>query len=506
MQNMLNTAAEHLPQFNDYLISRFRPEKLDGMVQYLDKHLSNMVRVLSGVEYMGYRELTPLEAATWRINESTDKKKVKVNWSSSRVIQYAFRMDDRDYHMYVQLPYMDESEGAIIYNDTRYYPMFILAERLVRPFKGYITIKLAQAALKFYRSQKHTVKTTDGQVIKEFNITARIHHGTSSKEPPPLILYHLCQFGYKETLKKYGISPDDMQVVDNSEKAQEGYVYFQLPEEKFLKVADRLIQQKQDRGDLKNNQRIIIGLLKCLKVWPRYNISDVYSPDTGLWFIILGKYIRKAGTDPGNLIKYARDHWMMYKVFLDPTTQENFRKAGFPCEDEADLLFHVFRNIDQWLIEEPSNLYGKVIGLMELTIAPFINKLSRELYSIVDPKKKREIQPEDVKKFVNRTSSENPLWFSSVCRANPDMIHDNWLVQIGLKSRREFKNESSSNKKGTTMEMLISHPSWLTTESILNLPSQSPVLAGEVNPFLQIDDDGVIQKPEFADEIRDIFA
>lgn len=503
MREMVQKIGDDLPQFNDYLLRQFRKQKIDEMVTYLDLHFRNVVKPLfQEVEYVGYKILSPVEEAQWRIYYSPEKGKININFTSCRVVKYTLKLDDTYHHMFIQLPYMDPANKCIYYNNNEYYPLLVISERLIRAGDDEVTIKLAQAALKFVRGPKQTIKSTDGQAFTEYVIGTVLHTNTKNKEhkAPPLVLYHLLQYGFIGTLEKYGFRPEDIEITDY-EKPDDEHMFFGLPGNKFVKVKKHILKGN-DRITTKNNIRFLIGIIRSFKTTSKYSVEDVYRSGTQLFFMMMGHFISNINREDHRIIKYAKDHYNSYSVMLDPTMRNHFQQAGYPCEDMGDLLLHVFSNLDTWLIDQPNNLFGKMFSLLELTISNLIEKISREMYSVINSKNKGGINQSKIATFVKKVSNHNAYWFANVCRVGTTVIHNNWLMTIGLRYERQFKSQTAGKPPA---EMQVSHYSWISTKSLLCLPSQKPIVTGTINPYVPIDQDGVIHPHSFSGEISDIF-
>jgi hypothetical protein len=499
-QEFIQRAAADLPEFNDHLLKEFRRTKMDDIVLYLDAHFRNTVKLFDTLVYDGYRILSPMEAVKWRINDSNNRGKIMINRTTARVVNYRFTMEGVAYDMFISVPYMHTPENCVYLNDTRNYPIFLIMEQAIMAFRDSITVKAAIAVFKFYRNKEYTLLSTRGKAYHGFNITAKIHWGRKMKEFTPIVLYHLVEHGWYGTLKLYGLEPEDVNVVTDDDK-QDGFVYFKLLGGKFLKVRETILL------DNFRNVRFVIGIERALRFWRKYNVSDVYDSSATLFKIILGKMTNPGTSDPTQLLKYANNHLRPYSVMLDASTQYRFAKMGYPCQSMGDLLYHVFHNIDSWLIQQPRNLYNKKIGYLEPMLDKFIKYITTQQYYIAGHTNSP-VRHEDVRKFVNKITSFNPKWFETICKSNPDRINNNWLLTIGMKMERKMSgNSAASRARSVPEEMLISHPSCLLVESPLCFPSSKPIMSGNINPFCEIDQDGdIVENAELSDMLADVYA
>jgi hypothetical protein len=172
----------------------------------------------------------------------------------------------------------------------------------------------------------------------------------------------------------------------------------------------------------------------------------------------------------------------------------------------------MFYNIDDLIVTyDPTNLYNKKIGSLDQLMSSIVRDIAHRQYNVINSKQEKLTQ-KAVSTFC-RSASQQATWIgkTQVFRPNPSLYNDNWLLAIGLKrfiSLESIETEAvRAGKKSTKVSarLIKAHPSQLIVTSISDIPSSSPVVTGSMNPFCEIDDDGNIIKPPFADEINDVF-
>lgn len=492
-----------LPQFNSKLITEFRGSKISQMANYLDSHFTTTIGLFHGkLKYEGFAILSPLEAAKWKILNSINNGKVKVNRSTMMVVQYKFDMEGMKYYIYQMLPFV--TDGYILIDDVKYFPFFTIVERLVHRHESHVVIKPSGSPLLFYRDKRMRIVSVDNRMFHEHSISALIHCGINRRGPreyPPIYLYHLVEHGFVKTLKLYGIDPKEFSLVSEC-KMEQDYTYFRLRHDIHVRVRDDLLKNM-------NIIRFLIGIHRMFNMWKHYTLQDVYSPSGTIFKVILGKYTNRSCNDPINLRKYTESHLDAYNCMFDPTTRINWHRAGYTsCNTMSDLLLIVINEIDKWLIQHPTDLYNKKIGSLEAAASSLIEVINKAQYSSVQAST-REIRHENIRTFVNHVTNKNPNRYKEVCRPNPTIIHNNYLITFGVKSTRTLQTETSSIARGGSvaepMALLVSHPSHLVVESLLSYPSQDPIKSSTLNPYLMVDDDGNIIKPAWADELSDVY-
>ena len=225
---------------------------------------------------------------------------------------------------------------------------------------------------------------------------------------------------------------------------------------------------------------------------------------------VLGKYTYPSNTNAQLLFDNARKHLETTDTLLDPPAQYQLSQIGIKVKDIYELLLVAFFNIDQWIVGyNPTNLYEKKIGALDQIMAPLVAIVNSKLFQIVNNRNEGLTQ-ETVKRFTTSASQhESWLMGNSMFRANPTICNDNWLIAIGASKFRSLENTetkaSPNGGRNMPVALLKAHPSQLVVESILTLPPSNPIVGGNVNPMLRIDEDGNIIKPDWADEIDHVF-
>ncbi len=526
---LIGEVQEKLPKFNNYLIYEFRKQKLDEIELYLDSVLRQSMEFFGHqMRYVGYRTLTPEERIEYIVSNPILKGGIPIRPSDVKVLRYEFEFNGMPHYMYMHVPYL--MHDRVLYNGTEYYPQFPVVERggINRTDSGSIIVKVMRVPIPFGRreSDKCKVRAVSGKHYWDIVVTAKIYMGTrggKKTERIPLMLYHLCKYGFPMTMTKYKFVPGEIEIVG---KVPADYVipkvahcsvtpdgaidcgkeYFQLKNGLFLGV---------NRSSLKDmyKRRVVLSLIRIFTENPNFKISDVISADPSYYKVTLGKYIC-AGDTRTNILLYnnAEKHLRMTDPLLDSVAKTQLANVGITVGDIYDMLLWMFYNIDDLLVTyDPTNLYDKKLGSLDQIMSWVVRDIAHRQYRIINGKQE-ELTQKVVAKFV-RSASQQAAWIgkTSVFRPAPTLYNDNYLLSIGLKRFLSLESvETSSIRSGrkatkVPVSLIKAHPSQLAITSILDIPSSSPVATGSMNPFVQIDKDGNIQIPEYSGEIEHIF-
>lgn len=505
--DLLGDYSSKLPEFNHYLLRKFREEKINGIANYLDSLFRQSIVILDNhldegkprLEYVGYTELTPEERIEYMKNKAFGKK-FEIQESKFKIIRFEFRFLDEIYPMYVNVPFMDNY--AIMISGIEYYPLFAIVEKggMYR-LKNEVILQVMRAKLKFKRDEKITICTVEGQTHKVVNITTKLHQKSGGKRKrPPILLYHLVKFGFNDTMKMYGVQ-DHVLLSETCEKNSD-WQHVKIRDGVYIKVRS---------SELASNQtvrRVVASLIFIYNFWKKIDsIKNLYSPT--YYKVALGKLTYPSVTNVQLLYNNATNHINMNESMLDPTAQHQHRSIGIDCKDLDELLLHAFFNIDKWLTDyHPTNLFNKKLATLEQMMASLVRVFNNKLFrGLVN--NKVGLTSDTVKSLMHAASHSRWITGSKMFSGKPMTYNDNYLLTIGAKRFRSTENTEISSDKGgqntLPSALLKAHPSGLVVESALCFPSSSPVVTGTINPFLEIDNDGNIIEPIWSDEIKDLF-
>ena len=516
---LLIKASEQMRPFNDDLIYEYRKRKIAGIADYLDKTHRQVTEFFGKqVRYVGYQVMTPKEHIDYILDNSIIKGNVQIRRNESQLVRYEYEFEGRSYYVYHEIPYLVNE--MIVYKDTKFFPQFYIVEKggVNCTENGTIIVKVMRIPITFSRRPTDKMKliSTRGNVYPELLVTVKIHQAketSKKKENPPLLLYHLCKWGFPDTMKKYGIDPKCISIVQEVDEKDKDNEYFLLPNGvNYFKVSRDILKDSY-------KLRAILSVYRCFVELPDFHPQDVLGTDPSYYITVLGKYTSSKDI---NMIKLlypnAVKHLEMTDPMLDLVAKEQLRSVGCECNDIYDLLYWMYYRIDDLLVSyNPTNLFDKKIESLDNLAGGVASKIASAQYRIIDSKKAT-LDSKTFASFCTHASC-NMSWISTddtkrsnnVFRTNPSLYNDNYLLTIGLKrvlslesitSRSKRKNRGKSK---TSPYLLRAHPSQLVVTSILDIPASSPVVTGSMNPYCEIDDNGNIQRPPYASEIDGIF-
>lgn len=518
---LLKNASAELPPFNDYLLIGFRKQKIEEIKDYLNTVFGEMPMLFENgqiVRYIGYESLSPIEHVAYIKNRKIAKNSIEIQRSSFEVVKFNFDFNNKVYPVYVYIPYM---RNQMIWNSgNKYYLLLPEVERGgLCCSRDSIKLKVMRAILSFYRDEMYTFTAKSGKELKEVVPTAHIHQKKQSRAGRklgrmPVILYDLVMYSFDQVVSLYGFGPDVMQVVVSDQNDSSDYEYFPIKGQICLRVNKKSLENIFVR-------RFVVSYLRLCSACQDFilSINDLLdNGDHTFYKITMGKYIfpEKTEMSRGQLLyDNAKKHLETTITILDPKTKHHLRSIGIKSADIFEFVKDVFFNIDQWVVGyDPIDLYNKKIASLEHLLTPLVNRVNRILFSILNNRTEK-LDDNKMKDFVSK-ASQGKNWLSQntrIFRVNPSVYNDNMFLSVLGKRFRSYDDLDSSSKGGKKKSskkkipkfQLKAHPSQLVVESVNAVPSASPVVSGEINPYLEIDSDGNIIRPTWFEEIAHVF-
>ena len=501
---VMSQAGEALPALNDYLISDFREDNINKIPEYLDMVFNECILLLGDqLEYLGHTELTPSETLEYTNSSIYTKSIISVNKSTFKILRFSFKFMDEIYSLHVSIPFMEN--GAIIYEDTKYYPIFPIIERGLYRSRNELRIKVLRAWLKFFRTERIEFASMSDKKYFITIITAKIHQSKRGKNDSktPLPIYHFTKYGFEDTLKRYGMQNDILLVEEYV--ANDGFEYIKIKPNIYLKTTQEALTDK-------HKLRMIGSILSIFQFNKKFTLKQLFHWDAGYFKTTLGKYAYKVGQDDKAYYTHATNFIEMNKTLLDPATIYNLKSLGMEANDIYELLFVMYHNIDVWLRDySPVDFYDKKIGTLDQMMGFLGRTVFTNLYSILNSR--IGLTPKSMKEFVNKSSKKgNWITKSTMFRSNPSIYNDNLLLGIYIKRFRSLENEEvkildtrAAKSNNIPISLLKSHHTQMVVESILSISSSSPITSGNINPYLEIDTNGNIIRPEHSQELSEVY-
>ena len=508
-REIVKMCSDQAPPFNDYLLLDFRRQKIAQAKDFLDTVFRHNFQLFEGkLQYIGYTVCDPDEQIEYIKNAKILRRCFDINVTTSELVRYMFTFQGETYSIYIRVAFMQNE--YVLVAGTKNYPLLPIIERggIHRISGQTLRIKVLRTPMNFNRNETKMVVTVEGKVYKDIIVTGKIHQKkTTSKKlgGMPIILYNLAVQPLYDVTASYGFEPGEFQLVSEMTDL-EAFEYIQIREGVYLRFKRGLMENRDKR-------RFIISYITCINAYPIFDdIRILYSANCWYYRTIMGKYIDPTSDNMQRLYDNAVKHLETTNTVVDPISRMQLTAANVPVNDIYDLIRQIFFRIDDLIIDyDPRDLYNKKIGTLNQLLAPLVEKINLAQFRVIN-NKNESLSPQSVASFAARSSQySNYLIHSEIFRSNPTFQNDNYLLSIGTKCFRTTEEVEtrrparSGHKSSIPRPSLVAHPSRLVVTSLTSISSSSPLVSGDINPYLQIDDNGDILKPAWADEIAHVF-
>ena len=552
---ILREVNENLPQFNRYTLRGYRQEKIAEVPATMDHIFTEAVQRYGCndagepiVKYLGHRFLDPQECLALDVKNPKYSSFVDVLRTEQTPVEFAFEHNGQQFTTQVYVPYI--CEDALIVNNSRYYVMFALTDKVfyhITKNHG-IGIKILCGHLRFWRGSRYSFISTRGHVYGDQLLITKIHMRNYKYIAEDLrtvaLLYPLVRFGLRGAIERYGINPDHIQIVKQEDKSDVLHEYFWIPitsneNEKnhngfYLKVHQDVLKARVDADDAAEGRnriglQVVTALNYIFSYFRRYK-ETIYKdkdklveyltedPNYTVYKVILGKTI--FGINYESEIQAAghmRDHLQSLEQYIDPETKRKLRTIGVECNDVYDLIYYVSENMDSYVANYfPSNVYNKQMNVLDLLTGDMVIRLFNSIYTQTNNRKGD--RPYTTEQIMSSLRVSMKIFsriysYPSLIAGNPSVYNDNGLFTVlGRKRRATFTAAKPGNrgdgKRSRNDELnLLSDPEHRTHSSIFivesgaRTQSTDPTKGGTINPFLIVTPNGELIIPEWLKKI-----
>lgn len=480
-----------LPQFNDYLLVGFRKEQVNSSPAFMDRVFKESVRTIqtrAPLNYLGYRVVSPEKQVDYILTAPTSKDKINIQRSELQLCEYRFEYQGEEFPVFLFLPYL--WNNLIVINGTEYCVLNNIIDKLiVRTGEGVI-IKVMKQPINFWRNKHYSYKSMDGTEYRDILVTVKAFGGKKKTNIDiTIILYLLAEYGFTQAMEM--LSVRNVSFTDAVAQDDEEYSYFEVKEGIYLRTLT---------DDLENvpHRRVIASILYSLRNFTDYiySVDELYQNTK--YRMILGKCLH--GRDYNGLLAegHCESHLESLRTYLDEITKNRlYQERRMKCENIFDLFVYVFYSIDDWLVGyRPNDLFEKRLGGVDTLLAHMVSMVNTTFYATMS--KHKQFDASKIRKALRfNAMGISSIYSATGVESKLSAYNDNELFSMLIKKVRPLTSARSSKTKAgntiTSKEHQFS-PSMLAIESVWSISSSNPGIAGDINPFAVIDENGRFEK------------
>lgn len=505
--DIVKRVSEVTPSFNTHALTGLTEEQIDSSPEFIALVFREGFKLINDdIELIGYRILNPEERVIFELKQGSSKQsraRVPLTTSHLSLVRYTVRHRDTFIEREIYTPYLHNN--MITIHDKNSIIKKVLLEKTFSRVEDKDTDGLSvspiRVNMKFNRKTPWRIESYVGNnFYSHFIVVAHMWSGNKKSRicERTIVHYLLAKFGFEKTLKKFGLTKQEVVLVDKIDDDTDRYEYFAgraydhgSPDGPglFLKV-------KREIMSVDLTCKFVVNLMYVLRFFSYQNIDNVYQEAGDPWKVILGSLLQDEKL-PGRAYNNTISHLRSADHFIDPITLRRFQSFGLLTgenDDIYDLLIYIFINIDADMANYDSqDIYNCRLDLSNILVEMYARKIFHSLYSLV---KKTNITQKDVKNALSMPSmmfkpnASGKKDDSEQYLSPPDIVGDNYLFSGGLnKIRLNGKPEQHL------------HSSAAVAESVNAFVGKPIGKTGYINPYIATSPNGAVERPDYAAEI-----
>lgn len=515
----------------DKLTPKFNPDLADGLSHkhmmdtnpvtgtnntraYIDK-LFEINRSLfpEGFEYLGNRICKPEYHFEEITKEYNGKRSANIAKSDTYMIELISTFKGENLlRRRVLLPFIRDG-GLCTLNGAAYSVSPVLTDVGFSVLNGTIFIPFGRTKLTFKQTDHHYYCNGEREVM--YVIWSQIHNEMGKRTrrdldnrqriESSLAHYFFCQFGVKETFKRWGKA--DIEI---------GYLK-DFPESKYPRAEWDIYESinlkgRHPTGDvvllLPKSQvtdfvkRLIAGVFYVVDSFPDrfYDPSDM--DDKSLWQVILGLMIFGDFEHQGKIMENMESHLDSFNKSLDEMTQMELEAVDIKVNNIWELLYSIMTDMVHHLYDsdiDETSMYGKRLSVLRYVMSEFNYAVSMFAYAFqgrrdkewtadgINALLKNWFKPNTcIRRLASQHGEFETLSFPGDCKVIK-------LTSI-LVPQDKARTLSSRNKSLIGDSSRLIHASIAEVGQYKNQPKNNPDGRGRLNLFLQVRHDGLVMR------------
>lgn len=519
------------PPFNKRLAEGYAYSEMPKSLTYLDDVIRSIVKAVeheTGVVYVGLERATVEQEFEELTKDSFRKvRSYNIARTDSYMVNLIFTANNRTYKKLMSIPFV--SLGGQMYRyGTLYKVTPVLADRVfsVGETPG-MFVRLTTVRLNFikeaYYVQVNRVPMALGFIHSVIykNKTSEASKNNNYGKVTPLVLYLMAKYGLGETFKRYL----NVDIIYGSEEtliskgySEEDYTFFTSTrvKPKQMKSVDHyqatdfcLLVRNEDVTDALKG--LVAGVFYILDMFTQLDYRNFEDPQT--WRLCLGKILFHHEVALGKLMLNVNDHLSSVDNYVDTVMLTKFNSLGLKINHMYDLLFYISANYDYYLIKNENreaDCYGKELSILYYLFNDVVSQITNFTYRLKKLLKEGNgvLKDSDIENNImnkmktaainNLTSTHGEISAVNYSGENLFLGFTNDLVPQEKTTKAKNRNDNVSLHKSSN----FLHASASEVRTYNTATKGSPQGATRINPFLMVDETGlIIRRPEFIEAL-----
>lgn len=522
MDTQLFKAIEsEVPKFNPTIAKGLVVEQVKYAEQFIERTLySAQSRFPEGLTFKTLERCTPQEQWQEIARKRGGTRTYEVAHSDLYLVKLIFDFKGEEIKRFLFLPFVKPG-GIITLRGSTFAISPVLADKALSVGTDTIFLPMSMAKIKFEKAVQHYL--ADGKHVSGYVIWSMLYNRSAESlrsEGRPsvqanttMVHYLFCKFGVKETFKRF--FETDV-VIGHDEITAEKY-----PADKWIILRSTKIKPKKLKeryyvgSDIaiaipreqynSNTIGAITGFFYVVDHFPnRVKAEYLHGEDElRLWKVLLGKLIFPAGVNEGKLITDINTHFISLDGYLDDQVRDNLRDDGIMCEDIYDLFIYIILNFADRTaksVNDVNSMYGKRLTVLRYILYDITSHIFKFMFKLTNNTQKQLTKENiiDAMNFNLRPDLIMRLNHRHGEVASISVPGDNMVFKVtsNLVMQTDSSGLGSRSKGNMHDPTKMLHSSIAEIGSYLHLPKSEPTGRGRINPFIEINDDGLVERRE----------
>jgi len=530
-KELFDLIAKKIPDINPRIANGFAVKEMEHAEEYLDKMLrSNKGSFPEGLEYIDFRRLNPVEEYIKATEPRSGKSRFDIARNDVYMVELEFRFNGEKILKPIYLPFARDG-GLICLRGSTFAISPVLTDRGMSISANNIFIQIPKSKMTFRRTRHHFLANDERRSpslvfswLHNRNRKAMRQNGNPTVKANTTLMHYLfCKFGVKETFKRF--CNVDVIIGENeineSEYPSDKWVICKtlglkpkgLSTGVYPRSALKFVFRKEDFDTI--IETMVSGLFYVIDLFPtriRSEFLDGSVHEIRLWRVLLGHIIGGITGGEGSIYEAMNEHMGSLDSYIDVRARNSLAEGEIFVDEIYTLLYYVIEMMASNIgvsSDNISSLYDKKLVVLRYALDDLNNVINKTLFKLNKKASKKPLTYQEVSNTIKRSMSTD-----EVMKMNDGTRHgeitsvsspgDNKFFKIT--SNVLLQTDSGSNvkkNKGTKLgrEKFL-HASIAEVCSYTVLPKSEPTGRGRINPWLQVDKNGlVLRNPDMSDII-----
>jgi len=516
---------------------QFNPDFMDGIAQlmvpkapeFLDAIIKNNIKRLPeniGLEYHGWRRLSPNEEYISQFNSSVRKDGVDIAKNTLYKVEYLFTYKGEEIRREILLPYVERG-GIMKLSGTTYAIVPVLTEYVISATLSEVFIRLMKDKIITKRVDKNVlvIKEEDDMIKAEkkpypilvgkfYKFIISDKHKINDKVPA--VLLFMSKYGFNPYFEKFfGFKPKvvkDLTLEQKQKYVEEGNIIVTTTGHKPRELDDPSYEPHtiafivpKDKAT-KPVMEVLTALIYTFDLLNRFSMKNLLNAidsenEIQFWRTVLGKVIFKNNFSESKILTLMNEYLNILDSYIDGFIKEKLHENKIMVEDYFELLQYVLENFEKLTlsaVERTADIKNRYVDILYYILYPLIEGINRTFPAINrEYNKKRDLTKKDIEKIFNKNFSTKK--FYTVVKSSKmniavlpvDSSTDNYIPKITsiLECQNRGQGVVRNSKQSFPAPTRILHAWDLAFGSLLHIGKKNPSPRFRTNAFVGIDRD-----------------